>query len=151
MPGEYTGMFAVRLNSICAFPVREAKNGDRVVPGIGLVAPGGYQLKVTRSPDGLGISIAPGEKVSGHCPSVDVLFSSVAACAGANAVGAILTGMGSDGAKGLLLMRQAGADTIGQDKGTCVVYGMPKAAYENGAVECELPIDQIASRIVSLL
>ena len=151
MPGEFTGMFADRLNAACAFPVREARNGDRVAPSAAFVAPGGFQLRVSRTSDALGLSVAPGGKVSGHCPSVDVLFSSVAASVGANAIGVILTGMGSDGANGLLEMRRAGAQTVGQDKATSIVYGMPKAAYDVGAVACQLPIGQIAEKIVSLL
>ena len=151
MPGDFTGMFADRLNAQCSFPVREARDKERIAPGVALVAPGGYQLKVTRSSEGLGVSVAPGEKVSGHCPSVDVMFESVARSAGANAVGVILTGMGSDGADGLLAMRAAGAQTIGQDKETSVVYGMPKAAYDKGSVQYQLPIEQIAKKVVSLL
>ncbi|MDR1440343.1 MAG: chemotaxis-specific protein-glutamate methyltransferase CheB [Clostridiales bacterium] len=151
MPADFTGMFSGRLNSICAFPVREAKTGDRVTPGTALVAPGDFQMRVVKNPDGaLSVAVAHGEKVSGHCPSVDVLFSSVASSAGQNAIGVILTGMGHDGADGMLEMKLAGAGTIGQDEKTCVVYGMPRAAYEKGAVRYQLPIGQIAAKIVSL-
>ena len=151
MPGAFTGMFADRLNAACAFPVREARNADRIEPGVALVAPGGYHLRVARSPEGLGLSVAPGAKVSGHCPSVDVMFRSVAVNVGANAIGVILTGMGSDGAAGLLEMRRAGAGTIGQDEATSVIYGMPKAAYDKGAVAFQLPIGQVACKILSML
>jgi two-component system chemotaxis response regulator CheB len=151
MPADFTGMFSQRLNAICAFPVWEAKTGDRVVPSCAMVAPGNYQFKLVKGPDGYSVMTYKGEKVSGHCPSVDVMFSSVAAEAGANAIGVILTGMGADGAKGLLAMRQAGAKTIGQDEQSCVVYGMPKVAYEKGAVLYQLPLKQIAGKIVSLL
>jgi len=153
MPGEFTGMFSHRLNSLCNFPVVEAKSGDRVEPNKALVAPGGFQFKVTRGVGGEGLAVAinPGEKVSGHCPSVDVMFASVAEACGAKAIGVILTGMGQDGANGLLAMRQAGAQTIGQDERTCIVYGMPKVAFDKGAVRYQLPLDQIAAKIVALL
>ncbi|MDR3121869.1 MAG: chemotaxis response regulator protein-glutamate methylesterase [Clostridiales bacterium] len=152
MPADFTGMFAERLNAACVFPVREAKTGDRVAPNSALVAPGNFQFKVVKGPDGCSVTLSSeGEKVGGHCPSVDVLFSSVAASAGPNAIGVILTGMGHDGAAGLLEMRRAGARTIGQDEKSSVVYGMPKTAYEKGAVQYQLPLRQIAARIVALL
>ena len=151
MPMEFTGMFASRLNGMCKFPVREAKTGDRILTGTAFVAPGNLHLKVVKNTDAFTIMTQKGEKVSGHCPSVDVLFESVAACAGAKAIGVILTGMGNDGADGLLRMRLAGAPTIGQDERSCVVYGMPKVAYEKGAVLHQLPLGKIAAQIVALL
>jgi two-component system chemotaxis response regulator CheB len=151
MPADFTGMFSARLNAICAFPVREARTGDRIAPGAALVAPGNFHMRAVRNPDGaLSAAVVPGDKVSGHCPSVDVLLSSVAAAAGPNAIGVILTGMGHDGADGLLEMRRAGAPTIGQDEKSCVVYGMPKVAHDMGAVRYQLPLDRIAAKIVSL-
>ena len=151
MPAEFTGMFANRLNMLCAFTVTEARNGDQVRPGTALVAPGDYQLRVVKNGDRLAVSLQRGEKVSGHCPSVDVMFSSVAESAGARAIGVLLTGMGQDGAHGLLSMKRSGARTIGQDEKSCIVYGMPKVAYDIGAVECQLPLNHIAGRVVSLL
>jgi chemotaxis response regulator CheB len=151
MPQDFTGMFAQRLNTQCAYPVREARTGDRIAPNTALIAPGNIQFKVIKDVLGYSVLLFPGEKVSGHCPSVDVMFSSIAKSIGPNAIGVILTGMGQDGAHGLLEMRQAGAKTIGQDEKTCVVYGMPKVAYEIGAVVYQLPLDQIALKIVSLV
>ena len=151
MPGDFTGLFANRLNALCAFPVREAKTGDRIQPSMALVAPGNYQLKVVGKPDGYSVVVYAGEKVSGHSPSVDVAFTSVAAVYRKNAIGVILTGMGRDGANGLLEMRKAGAKTIGQDEASSIVYGMPKVAYEEGAVMVQASLDQIAAKILSLL
>lgn len=148
MPANFTAPFAERLNSLCAMEVREAQNGDSIVPGVVLIAPGDYHMVVRRSGARYYVEIGSGEKVSGHKPSVDVLFNSVAKIAGANAIGVILTGMGKDGARGLLAMRNTGAGTIGQDEPSCVVYGMPKAAYELGAVEKQLPLNQIARGIL---
>jgi len=151
MPPDFTAMFAERLNSICRFETREAKNGDIVMPDTALVAPGNFQLRVVKTSISFSVNVASGEKVSGHCPSVDVMFSSVAACAGQRAIGVILTGMGRDGANGLLEMRRRGAKTVGQDEQTCVVYGMPKVAYDLGAVIYQLPLKQIAGKILDLL
>jgi two-component system chemotaxis response regulator CheB len=151
MPQDFTSMFADRLHSICSFEASEAKDGDIVAANTALVAPGNYQLRVVRRFNGFGVSVAPGEKVSGHCPSVDVMFRSVAEVAGARAIGVILTGMGQDGAYGLLEMKNNGAKTIGQDEKSCVVYGMPKVAYDIGAVDYQLPISQIAAKILELL
>lgn len=151
MPANFTGTFAERLNSLCAMEVREARNGDSITPGLVLIAPGDYHMVVRRSGARYYVEIGSGEKVSGHRPSVDVLLNSVAKIAGANAIGVILTGMGGDGAKGLLAMRNAGARTIGQDEESCVVYGMPKVAYELGAVENQLPLSKIANAILSVL
>ncbi len=143
MPPVFTRLYAERLNSICSIEVREAKDGDRLYPGLALVAPGGLHIQVKRDPRGPYIRCIKGEKVSGHCPSADVLFNSVADCYGKKAIGVILTGMGKDGAKGLLNMRKKGAKTIGQDETTCVVYGMPRAAYEIGAVDRQAELKDI--------
>ena len=152
MPADFTGMFANRLNSICSFPVWEAKNGDKISPNTALVAPGELQLKVVRDADGgNSVNIYTGKKVSGHSPSVDVMFSSVAVAIGKYALGVILTGMGQDGAAGLLEMRRAGAVTIGQDEKSSIVYGMPKVAYDKGAVCYQMPLNQISAKIQSLL
>jgi two-component system chemotaxis response regulator CheB len=151
MPANFTGPFAERLNSLCAMEVREARNGDSITPGLVLIAPGDYHMVVRRSGARYYVEIGSGEKVSGHRPSVDVLFNSVAKIAGTNAIGVILTGMGGDGARGLLSMRNAGAKTIGQDEASCVVYGMPKVAYEMGGVEKQLPLSLVASGILEFL
>lgn len=151
MPANFTANFATRLDSLCAMEVREARNGDSIVQGVVLIAPGDYHMVVRRSGARYYVEIGSGDKISGHRPSVDVLFNSVARVVGANAVGVIMTGMGSDGAKGLLEMRKAGAKTIGQDEASCVVYGMPKVAYDIGGVEKQLPLDDIAEGILGFL
>lgn len=148
MPPNFTKSFADRLNEICAIEVKEAKNGDFLGVGKALIAPGDYHMVLRRSGARYFVEIGSGEKVSGHRPSVDVMFNSVAKTAGANAIGVILTGMGADGAKGMLSMRNAGARTIGQDENSCVVYGMPKVAYEMGGVQKQYDIDKIAEAIV---
>lgn len=149
MPANFTAPFAGRLDSLCAMEVREAKNGDSITPGVVLVAPGDYHMVVRRSGARYYVEIGSGEKISGHKPSVDVLFNSVAKIAGANAIGVILTGMGADGAKGLLAMKNAGARTIGQDEASCVVYGMPKVAYDIGAVDKQVPLSKVANSILA--
>ena len=149
MPALFTSGFASRLNQHCAVTVMHATDGERVLPGHVYIAPGGQHLELTRSGANYICRLNEAPAVSGHRPSVDVLFRSVAHAAGANSIGVILTGMGRDGAAGLLEMRQAGASTVGQDESSCVVYGMPKAAYEIGAVETELPIEKIAAHILS--
>jgi two-component system chemotaxis response regulator CheB len=152
MPGGFTKLYAERLNKACAFEVREAEDNDLVTPGLALLAPGGdYQMKLVKGPKGYAVKLIDTEKVSGHKPSVDFLFDSVADAAGSKAIGVILTGMGADGAKGLLKMRARGAYTIGQDPGSCVVYGMPMVAYNTGAVVKQLPLDQIAQEIYGRL
>ena len=151
MPANFTAAFAQRLNSLCAMEVREAKNGDSITPGVVLIAPGDYHMVVRRSGARYYVEIGSGDKVSGHRPSVDVLFHSVAKIAGANAIGVILTGMGSDGAKGLLSMKNAGAKTLGQDEESCIVYGMPKTAFEIGAVQKQASLNKLASNILSLI
>lgn len=152
MPVGFTGMYANRLNDRCRLNVKEAKDGDVLVPGQVLIAPGGdNQMRLIKSNGQYQVEIKPGPKVSGHCPSVDVMFESVAKAAGSRAIGIILTGMGADGAKGLLEMRKAGARTIGQDESTCVVYGMPKVAYDIGAVEYQEKLNDIAKRTYDVL
>lgn len=148
MPEGFTKMFAERLNRLCSMEVKEAQNGDPILPGTVLVAPGGLQLSVEKKGIGLAVKVGPGAKVSGHCPSVDYMFHSVAESAGKFAVGVILTGMGGDGAEGLLAMRKAGAYTIGQDKESCVVYGMPMVAFNKGAVCKQLSLTKIKDEIV---
>lgn len=151
MPTGFTELYAKRLNSLCRVRVCEARNGDRVEQGKVLIAPGGdCHMRLVSRNGGYYVEVKEGGKVSGHRPSVDVLFDSVAAAAGANAVGVILTGMGGDGSKGLLEMRRAGAHTIGQDESTCVVYGMPKVAYDIGAVEFQEKLPDIAIKAYRL-
>jgi two-component system chemotaxis response regulator CheB len=151
MPPGFTKMFSERLNQLCAMEVKEAENGDRIRPGRILVAPGAMQMEVIRSGGIYQVRCAPGEKVSGHCPSVDVMMHSVAKQVGRNAVGVMLTGMGSDGADGMLAMKNAGARNIAQDEASSVVFGMPKVAYERGGAEKLFPIDRIAAQVISLL
>ncbi len=151
MPAGFTKMFAERLNSICAMDVKEASNGDKVMPGRILVAPGNYHMKVRRSGGFYYVELTNGEKVNGHRPSVNVLMHSVAKYVGANAIGVMLTGMGSDGADGMLAMRRAGARTVAQNEETSVVFGMPKVAYEIGAAEKLLPLDEIGHDVIKLL
>ncbi len=152
MPPKFTEMYAKRLNDKCKVTVKEAKSGDLVVPGQVLIAPGGdAHMHLVKVNGVYQVAIRQGPKVNGHCPSVDVLFESVAKVAGNRSVGIILTGMGGDGAKGLLAMRKAGARTIGQDESTCVVYGMPRVAYELGAVEYQEKLPDIARRTYSIL
>ncbi|MBF0531125.1 MAG: chemotaxis response regulator protein-glutamate methylesterase, partial [Deltaproteobacteria bacterium] len=129
MPPGFTRMFAERMNSLCAMEAKEAEDGDRIRPGLILVAPGGRHMRVLRSGGIYKVSVAAGELVQGHCPSVEVLMLSVAEYVGRNAVGVMLTGMGRDGADGMVAMRKAGARTLAQDEATSVVFGMPKEAY----------------------
>ena len=149
MPAGFTKMYAARLDKECEMSCKEAEDGDRLIPGQIIVAAGEFHLRLEKDAMGYYITSRRGEKVSGHCPSVDVLFESVAKTAGSNAVGAILTGMGADGAEGLLQMRNAGAYTIGQNEETCVVYGMPCVAYKKGAVAKQLPLNEIGREILS--
>ncbi len=144
MPPGFTAMYAERLNRLCKMEVREAKNGDEIRRGLALVAPADLQARVVRTGNRYTISCTHGEKVSGHRPSVDVLFRSMAENVNCKMVGIILTGMGQDGADGLLSMRKRGAYTIGQDEETSVVYGMPMVAHKIGAVITQAPIDNIA-------
>jgi two-component system chemotaxis response regulator CheB len=149
MPEQFTKAFADRLNNICHVAVKEAENNDRVIPGHVLIANGGKHMLLRRSGAQYRVELKDGPLVSRHRPSVDVLFRSVANAAGPNALGVIMTGMGDDGAHGLKEMRDAGAHTYGQDEDTCVVYGMPKEAFKLGAVQEELPLDQIPQVIVA--
>ena len=148
MPPRFTGYFAERLNEHCELEVREAADGDRLQPGIALIAPGGCQTEIVESSDGYKARVFFGEPVNLHRPSVDVLFRSAARSVGANGVGVILTGMGSDGAHGLNAMRRNGAMTIAQDEATSLVFGMPERAIREGGVEEVLPLDRIAERLL---
>ena len=151
MPPGYTRMFAERMNSLCAMEVKEAEHGDRVMPGRVLIAPGAKHMSLIRSGGVYQVECREGEKVCGHCPSVEVLMQSVSRYAGSNAVGVMLTGMGSDGAAGMKAMRDAGARTIAQDRETCVVFGMPKVAQEMGGAEIMLPLQDIAQGVLKFL
>jgi two-component system, chemotaxis family, protein-glutamate methylesterase/glutaminase len=150
MPARFTTSFANRLNNECEVNVKEAQDGDHVIPGQVLIAPGGFHMRLCRSGAIYYVEVKDGPLVCRQKPSVDVLFESVAKYAGANAVGAILTGMGDDGANGLLSMRKAGARTIAQDEASCVVFGMPKEAIERGAAEVIVPLSNIAQTIINL-
>ncbi len=149
MPAVFTRMYADRLNDVCELTVWEAKDGDKIQQGVVLIAPGDYQMKVVKGIDGFYVECFKGAKVNGLAPSVDVLFDSVADVIGRKAIGVILTGMGEDGARGMLKMHDRGAYNIGQDEKSCVVYGMPKAAYEMGAVDEQASLNDIARRILS--
>jgi len=149
MPELFTAGFAERLNQICQVDVKEARDGDRVRPGLVLIAPGNRHTVIARNGAQYAVKVMDGPLVSRHRPSVDVLFRSVAQAAGANAVGVLMTGMGDDGAEGLLEMKRAGASTIAQDEATCVVFGMPRAAIERGAVDEVLPLPRIASAVLT--
>jgi Chemotaxis response regulator containing a CheY-like receiver domain and a methylesterase domain len=151
MPVGFTKMYADRMNRICSFTVLEARDGDRVKSGQALIAPGDRHMTLEKDYRGYYVRCAKGEKVSGHCPSVDVLFRSVARSAGRDAIGVILTGMGRDGAQGLLEMRKSGSYTFGQDKASSVVYGMPMVAYDIGAVVRQAPCQAIAGLIIQKL
>ena len=151
MPPVFTRMYAERLNNNCKMTVKEAENGDRVETGKIIIAAGEHHLRLERDAQGFYITSRRGDKVSGHCPSVDVLFESVAKVAKGCSIGVILTGMGADGSKGLLQMRKAGAYTLGQDKESCVVYGMPMVAFNVGGVLKQLPLYQISDDILQYL
>lgn len=151
MPSGFTGRFAARLDELCTIRVVEAEDRMPLVAGHAYVARGDYHLRVERSSGQLKCRLGQDDLESGHRPSVDVLFESVAKTVGTLAVGAILTGMGRDGARGLKLMRDAGAYTVGQNQATALVYGMPRVAFEEGAVVEQAPIEQIASRLANAL
>jgi len=151
IPPIFSKMYAERMNATTQLNVKEACTGDMVEQGRVLIAPGDQHMTIRKIGDKYRVYVSPGDKVNGHCPSVDVLFDSVAKEAKNNAIGIILTGMGNDGAKGLLAMRHAGAKTIGQDEQSAVVYGMPKVAFEIGAVEKQAPLDKIPQVLFSLL
>ncbi len=148
MPEKFTAAFSARLDSLCEVQVREARNGDRVLPGIALVAPGGRHMMLKRSGAHYHVEVADGPLVSRHRPSVDVLFRSVARAAGRNAMGVIMTGMGDDGVAGMQEMHDAGAFTVAQDEATCVVYGMPKEAVKRGVVDKVSGLGQISHEIM---
>jgi two-component system chemotaxis response regulator CheB len=151
MPEKFTASFADRLNGICEITVKEAVQNDSIVPGVALIAPGNYHLIVKRSGARYFVEIKEGPPVFHQRPSVEVMFNSVAKYVGANAIGILLTGMGTDGATGLLAMKQAGARTIAQDEKTSVVWGMPGEAVKIGAAEQILPLDKIADRALDLV
>ncbi|MCK4389081.1 MAG: chemotaxis response regulator protein-glutamate methylesterase [Desulfobacterales bacterium] len=151
MPPNFTTAFAERLNGLCAVEVKEAEDGDSVLPGRALIAPGNYHMLLKRSGARYYVCVKTGPMVCHQRPAVDVLFNSSAQYAGANAIGVIMTGMGSDGAQGLSKMRQAGARTIAQDEASCVVYGMPKEAVKMGAVEKVVPLKGIAQQVIDFL
>ncbi len=149
MPEKFTAEFANRLNRLCQITVKEAKTNDRVVPGTALIAPGGRHLLLRRNGAQYFVEVMDGPLVNRHRPSVDVLFRSVARAAGANALGVIMTGMGDDGAAGLLEMRKAGAQTVAQDEDSCVVYGMPREAIKRGGVARTLPLSALGREIMA--
>ncbi len=149
MPERFTKTWADRMNQLCRIAVKEAEDGDSVLPGHALVAPGSYHMTLVRSGARYTVRINQDPPVNRHRPSVDVMFASVAQYAGANAVGVILTGMGGDGAKEMLTMKQAGAFTIAQDEASCVVFGMPKEAIKLGGVDKILPLSEIPAAIVA--
>ncbi len=151
MPEKFTAAFAARLDGLCEITVKEAQHNDRVVPGRALIAPGGRHMLLKRSGAQYFVEVVDGPLVNRHRPSVDVMFRSVAKCAGVNALGVIMTGMGDDGAAGLFEMRTAGARTIAQDEESCVVFGMPKEAIKRGGVERTLPLGALAQEILKQL
>jgi len=151
MPANFTTAFAERLDSLCSMTVREARNSDSVTRGTVLIAPGNYHMLLRRSGARYYVEVKDGPMVHHQRPAVDVLFKSVAQVAGANAVGVILTGMGADGASGMLEMKKAGARTIAQDESSCVVFGMPKEAIKLGGADKVLPLDQIAGELVRMM
>jgi two-component system, chemotaxis family, protein-glutamate methylesterase/glutaminase len=149
MPEKFTAAFAARLDKICQVTVSEARSGERLLPGHVLIAPGGKHLMLKRSGAFYHADVIDGAPVNRHKPSVDVLFRSVANCAGRNALGIIMTGMGDDGARGLKEMSNAGANTLAQDEATCVVFGMPKEAIKLQAVERVLPLQELSKAILA--
>jgi two-component system chemotaxis response regulator CheB len=148
MPENFTRAFSKRLDSTCQITVKEAEDNDTVIRGRALIAPGNYHLLLKRSGARYFVEVKEGPLVSRHRPSVDVLFRSAARYAGKNAVGVIMTGMGDDGAKGMLEMKDAGAYTIAQDEATSVVFGMPKEAVKLGGVEKVLPLEAICNEVM---
>ncbi|MBI9065935.1 MAG: chemotaxis response regulator protein-glutamate methylesterase [Salinivirgaceae bacterium] len=150
MPEQFTRSFAERLDQLCSISVKEAANNDTVIRGRALIAPGNHHLILKRSGARYFVEINDGPLVNRHRPSVDVLFRSTAKYAGKNAIGVIMTGMGDDGAKGMLELNETGAHTIAQDEKTCIVFGMPKEAIKLGGVEYTLPLNDIASKVLKL-
>jgi len=149
MPEQFTKTFAERLNGLCRLSVKEAEDGDSVLPGHALIAPGNYHMTLARSGARYSVRINQAPPVNRHRPSVDVMFDSVARYAGGNSLGVILTGMGGDGSRGMLAMKQGGAYNIAQDEASCVVFGMPKEAIKLGGVDKILPLDKIPSAILA--
>ena len=150
IPAVFSTAFASRLNALCAITVKEASDGDRVLPGQALIAPGNFHMTLRKRGAEYDVSIHDGPRVCYQRPAVDVLFESVAEAAGDHAIGVILTGMGADGAQGMLKMKRAGARTIAQDEASCVVFGMPREAILAGAVDRVVPLDRVASELVAL-
>jgi two-component system chemotaxis response regulator CheB len=150
MPVGFTASFAERLNAVCQMQVKEAAHGDRIARGHILIAPGGFHMVLRRSNGSYYVELSQSAEVCHQRPSVDVLFDSIAQCAGSNAVGAILTGMGTDGAQGLHHMRQAGAHTLAQDERSSIVFGMPMEAIKCGAAEAIVPLDQVAATMMRM-
>lgn len=150
IPPVFSTAFANRLNDLCRIQVKEASHGDRLTPGLALVAPGNFHMTVRKAGGEYRVSVQDGPRVSYQRPAVDVLFESVASAAGRDAIGALLTGMGADGAEGLLKMKRAGAKTIAQDEASCVVFGMPREAIRLGAVDQVLPLNRIAAELMAL-
>lgn len=151
MPEHFTRAFADRLDQLCAMNVKEAEDGDRVIPGRVLIAPGAYHMNLNRAGAHFFVEVKSGPQVSRHRPSVDVLFQSVARYAGPQAIGVMLTGMGRDGAAGMKAMHEAGAINIAQDEKSCVVFGMPREAIELGAVHHVLPLTSIPRKLIALV
>jgi len=151
MPANFTKSFADRLNQLCRIEVREAKDGDSILPGTALLAPGNFHMVARRSGARYFVNVKGGPLVCHQRPAVDVLFNSVADYVGANALGVILTGMGKDGAQGMLKMKEAGAVNIAQDEKSCVVFGMPREAIATGAVDRVVPLQEVAATIMELL
>ncbi len=150
MPSGFTKLFADRLNNVCRLMVKEASNNDYLQKGIALIAPADYHMTLTKINNKLAVSCFIGKRLHGVMPSADILFESIAPIMKSSAIGVILTGMGADGAKGLFKMHLSGAKTIGQNKETCIVYGMPKVAFDMGAVDKQLPIDKIADELIKI-
>jgi two-component system, chemotaxis family, protein-glutamate methylesterase/glutaminase len=151
MPAGFTRSFAQRLNGLCRITVKEAEHGERVLPGYAYIAPGGFHLSLSRSGANYVAQLNEEPPVNRHRPSIDVLFDSAARHAGKNAIGMILTGMGKDGAEGLLRMKQAGAYTFAQDEASCVVFGMPREAIALGAVDDVAPLGEMGRRVLAHL
>ena len=151
MPANFTAAFADRLDSLCQITVKEARDNDSVVPGLALIAPGNFHMILRRSGARYYVEVKTGPMVHHQRPAVDILFKSAAKYAGANAIGVILTGMGADGAEGLLEMKTAGAETIAQDENSCVVFGMPKEAIKMGAADKVLPLDKIPMEMMRMV
>jgi len=151
MPPGFTKMFSDRMNSLCEMEVKEAATGDQIIPGRILLAPGGFQMEIFRKDGKYFVRVFEGPLVNGHCPSVEVMMRSVAKIYGRNAIGIMLTGMGGDGAEGMKEMHDAGARTLAQNEETCVVFGMPKVAWERGGVDRLVPLQDIAGEVIKML